>query len=95
MIDRMVERGAKATDEEFEETLDYLTWNFPVLTKVNVNKATAAEFENNLGFTAKEAEAIVRHREQNGAFRRIADLRKVPGLDRQKLEFKKTRFAYE
>jgi competence ComEA-like helix-hairpin-helix protein len=41
----------------------------------------------------KEAEAIAKYRKENGAFKIVDDLKKVPGLDFKKIEAKKDRLA--
>jgi competence protein ComEA len=81
-ITKMAGLGASASDEEFTEILDYLVKNCPPMAaKVNMNKATAAEIENQLGFTTKQAEDIVAYREKNGDFKTLDDLKKVPQMN--------------
>ena len=46
------------------------------------------------GISAKEAAAIVQYRTEKGSFKEIADLKKVPDLDFQKIEAKKDRLAF-
>lgn len=48
--------------------------------KVNINTATAAEFETLPGIGPGLARTIVKYREGNGPFRTIHDLQKVPGI---------------
>lgn len=95
-IEKMVAFGAKATDQEFNAVLDYLTTNFPAddVAKINVNKAAAIEFESGLSLRRSQAAAIVRYREQNGPFKSIEDLKKVPGIDVEKIEAKKDRLTF-
>jgi competence protein ComEA len=96
-INKMVELGAKGTEEQFYEVWDYLAQHFPPNAagpKVNVNKADAKELTAELDFPPKEAEAIVRYREQNGNFKSMDDLKKVPGLDLKKLDARKERLAF-
>jgi competence protein ComEA len=85
-IAKMVDRGAEGTDEQFEAIVNYLAKNFG---RINVNTAPAAEIASYLGFSAKEAGAIVQYREKNGAFKDWKDLKKVEGLDAAKVEAKK------
>ena len=54
-------------------------------SQVNVNHATAAELAAGLGISAKDADAIVAYREQNGDFKTIADLAKVPDIDTKEI----------
>ena len=89
---KMVDRGAEGTDEQFEAIVNYLARNFG---RINVNKAPADEIAPYLGFSAKEAEAIVQYREKNGAFKDWRDLKKVEGLDQAKVEAQKNRIGVQ
>lgn len=62
--------------------------------QVNVNHATAAELTAGLGISAKDADAIVAYREQNGDFKTIADLTKVPGIDTKKIVSSKNKVRF-
>jgi competence protein ComEA len=95
-IEKMLAFGAKATDREFSAVLDYLATNFPAddVPKINVNKAAAIEFESGLSLRRSQAAAIIRYREKNGPFKTIEDLKKVPGVDVQKIEEKKDRLIF-
>ena len=95
-IEKMLAFGAKATDQEFNAVLDYLATNFPAddVPKINVNKAAAIEFESGLSLRRSQAAAIIRYREQNGPFKSIEDLKKVPGVDVEKIEAKKDRLIF-
>jgi competence protein ComEA len=91
-IAKMVDRGADGTDQEFEAIVNYLTKNFG---RINVNKAPAAEIASYLGFSNKEAEAIVQYREKNGAFKDWKEIKKVEGMDPAKVEAKKDRIGVQ
>jgi competence protein ComEA len=93
-ITKMAGFGAQGTDEDYTEILDYLVKNFPANAPINVNKATAAQLESGLGFTTREAEAVVKYREKNGDFKTADDLKKVPDLDAKKVDAKKARLAF-
>jgi competence protein ComEA len=97
LVNDMIERGAKGTDDEFYEVVDYLATSFsktsPVI-KINVNKATAKDLEGALRLPAKQAAAIVHQREEKGDFKSIDDLKKVPGIDAGKMEANKNRLEY-
>ena len=84
IVTEMISRGAQGSDDEFGTVVEYLTNNLP--PKTNVNKAASGELQNSLGFTPKDADAIVDYRKQNGNFKTVEDLKKVPGLDTAKLE---------
>jgi competence protein ComEA len=93
-ITKMAGYGAVASDDEFTEILDYLVKNFPPVTTVHVNQATAAQLESGLGLSTAEAEAVIEYRKKNGDFKSIDDLKKVPDIDAKKLDAKKDRLAF-
>jgi competence protein ComEA len=92
VIDAMANRGARATDAEFDAIVDYLSKYFGL---VNVNQATAKEIEESAGLSASTAEAIVRYRMESGNFADLASLKKVPGIDTALIEERKDRFTYK
>lgn len=97
VVGEMIARGAQGSDDDFGEIVDYLTSNFPPKTevkKVNVNKADASELQSELQLVQKDATAIVGYRKQNGDFKTLDDLRKVPGIDAAKLESVKQKIAF-
>jgi competence protein ComEA len=95
-ITKMVGLGANGSDEDYTEILDYLTKNFPPATsKVNMNKATAADIEKELGFSTKQAEDIVAYRQKNGNFKSIDDLQKVPQINVMDVTARKNRMTFE
>jgi competence protein ComEA len=99
VVSDMISRGAPLTLEEFEMVLQYLPTHFGPrnaagAASVNVNRATAKELETALMISTREAEAIVRYRGQNPAFRTVEDLKKVPGIDAQKIEAGKDRLTF-
>ena len=96
IVSDMMARGAPLTKEEFEAVLPYLAMHFgpKESSKVNVNKASAKELETALALSAREAEAVVRYREQNQGFRTWEDVKKVPGIDAKKIEAGKDRLAF-
>lgn len=91
-ISKMANLGAEANDNEFEAILDYLASHFgPAAAQpVNINKATAVEIECVLEITRTESKAIVQYRQQNGAFKSIDDLKRIPGLDFKKVDARKS-----
>ena len=96
-VGNMVERGARGTDDEFYEIVDYLVKYFPksaASNKVYINRAGPKEVERELQLTTNEAEAVVRYRGQHGDFKTFDELKRVPGLDAQKLEAKRDRIAF-
>jgi competence protein ComEA len=94
VVGEMAADGAQATEDEFNEIVDYLATAFPKAPKINVNKAGAKDLEGGLELSTKEAEAIVHYREEKGSFKSIEDVEKVPGVDAKKIEAKKERLTF-
>ena len=90
----MVERGAKATSEELEVVVNYLTANFGPDAKVNVNDAPIDELKSVLGLSTTEANAIIEYRQDHGKFKQWRDLLKVPGAAAKKIEETAGRMAF-
>jgi competence protein ComEA len=95
-LNKMVAFGTKGTDEEFALVLDYLTKHFPAeeIPPVNVNQAPAIELESRLSLRRSQAAAIIAYRTKNGKFKSIEELKKVPGVDVEKIEAKKDRIVF-
>lgn len=94
---QMIKRGAKGTDDQFGEIVDYLAAHFPkseALPRIAVNTASAKDLESSLEVSEQEASAIVRYREEKGRFKTFDDLVKVPGVDASKLKAKKSRIDF-
>jgi|SRR5271155_2276259 len=87
VVGQMATVGAEGTDDEFNQIVEYLAAYFP--KTVNVNKATAKVLEAGLQISSKEADAMVRYREQNGNFKSIEDIQKVPEIDAKKIAARK------
>ena len=49
-------------------------------TAININTASAADFESLPGIGAKTAARIIEYRQKNGAFKRIEELMNVRGI---------------
>ena len=88
VIDGMRKRGAPVTDETFPIVLDYLATHFlgEAPQPLNLNTATQIDLEAAGGLLRREAAAVIRYRQQNGRFKSVDDLKKVPGLDFTKIE---------
>ena len=88
VIEGMITRGAKVSDEEFPIILSYLTTHFlgEAPQPLNVNTATQIDFESAGGLLRREAAAVIRYRDKHGRFKTLDDLKKVPGLDFKKIE---------
>jgi competence ComEA-like helix-hairpin-helix protein len=89
-VAKMGDRGAEGTEEQFEAIINYLAKNFG---RININKATPEEIASGLGFSAKEASAVVGYRTKNGAYKDWQDLKKVEGLDAAKVDAQKDHIA--
>jgi competence protein ComEA len=84
----MVRRGAKGTDDELAQVLDYLATNFlgEAQRPLNVNTASQIDLETVAGLLRKEAAAVLEYRDKNGPFKNLDDMKKVPGLDFKKID---------
>jgi competence protein ComEA len=91
MVNTMVERGAELSEPEIADVTAYLSKNFG---KANVNTAAAAQLEEALGLTEKEAQAIVSYREQNGDIKSLDQLKSVPGVSPDKIQAKAAAIAF-
>ena len=93
----MIARGAKGSDDEFGEIVDYLVAHFPKTAagnKINVNQASAKELTAGLEIAEKQAIAIVEYRDSKGKFKSIDDLLRVPGIDTAAIEAKKSKLEF-
>ncbi len=95
-IAKMVSMGAGGSDEDLNAVLNYLAKNFPQPPPrpVNINTATPVEMESSLLLLKSEAAAVIRYRTEHGDFKSLDDLRKVPGLNFNKVEEKKSRIVF-
>jgi competence protein ComEA len=95
VIARMVAAGAKGTEKEFETVWNYVSTQFPVETQraLDLNTAPAVELESVAGLLRKEAAALIAYRAKNGPCKKLEDLKKVAGLDFNKIEARKERLA--
>ena len=89
--------GMKATEQEFNAALDYLAKQYPAedVPKVNVNTATAIQLESALSLRRSQAAAVLAYRKANGNFGSIEDLKKVPGIEAEKIEARKDRITFQ
>ena len=93
---KMVAMGIKGSEQEFTLVLEYLVKNYPAedVPPLNVNKASAIELESRLSLRRSQASAIIKYRSENGNFKSIDDLKKVPGIEPDKIEAKKDRVVF-
>jgi competence protein ComEA len=85
----MLQEEPDVTPEERAAIVEYLSANFKPGGKIYINKASAKDLGAALEISAKDAEAVIRYREQNGNFKTLDDLKKVPGLEPAKIQAKK------
>ena len=88
----MLQECPDVSQMERETIASYLAKSFP--KHVNVNTAAAKELEAALELSSKEAESIVRYREEKGKFASVDDLKKVPGLDAAGIDAKRQRIEF-
>ena len=92
VVEDMIQRGAKGDDDQWGEVVDYLATHLSKSTpvaRVNVNTADEKDLAAGLGLPDAKAAAIVKYREENGKFKTIDDLLKVPGIKAATIESKK------
>jgi competence protein ComEA len=94
VVKDMVKQGAKGTDEELAQVLDYLSANFlgEAPRPINVNTAPAIDLESVIGLLRSEAKALIAYREKTPC-KVIEDLKNVPGLDFKKIEAARDRIV--
>ncbi len=91
VLDMMKAYGATATDAEWAQIKGYILGH---IATVPVNKATAAELQALFEINEPLAKAIVDYRTANGNFKTIDDVKKVPGLDAKKIDYRKNRLEF-
>ncbi|GAB4373762.1 MAG: hypothetical protein OHK0021_15840 [Bryobacter sp.] len=96
-MNKMVAFGMKVSDDEYKIVLDYLAKHYPAedVPRVNVNNDPAIQLESILALKRSEAKRLVEFRAQNGPFKTLDDLKKVPGVDFAKFEAKKDRILFQ
>jgi len=83
-VQKMVDRGASGTDDQFLDIMDYL---YRTQTIIDVNAAAPEDLQIVLDASAAQAQAIVARRAKT-KFTSLADLKSVSGLDAAKLDAK-------
>ena len=93
-VTEMLQEEPDVTSQERATIVEYLSANFKPGGRIYVNNAKVNDLEAALELSAKDAEAVVRYREEKGRFKTVDDLKKVPGLDAAKIEAKKDRLEF-
>ena len=89
-LDEMASNGAEL-DDEWNQILAYLDKHYSLIF---INKAAAKDLEAMLDVAPSTAEAIVRRRIDNGAYKSIDDLKQVPGVTASAIEARKDRLIF-
>ena len=91
-VQKMIDRGARGTPEEFDLVMDFLFQN---MTPIDVNHADADTLMAILHASQEAAQAIIKRRETR-PFKTLADLENaVPGLDKMLLDGKKRMIFFQ
>lgn len=95
-INKMLTLGLRGTDDELRLVTDYLAKSFPgePIPKLNVNTATAIQFESALSLKRSESNAVIEYRTKIGSFKSLDDLKNIPGVPFAKFESKKSRIVF-
>ena len=94
-IAKMVDLGARASDEERGKVLDYLAEHFKgePPRPLNLNTATAIELESIVGLLRKESAAWIAYRKTSGPCKSLDDVKKVPGVPFKKIDERRDRLV--
>jgi hypothetical protein len=91
-VQKMIDRGARGTPEEFDLVMDFLFLN---MTPIDVNHADAETLVAILHTSQEAAQAIIKRRAAR-PFADMADLEQaIPGLDRAFLDGKKRMIYFQ
>jgi competence protein ComEA len=77
-VQKMVNLGARGTDDQYDDIMDYL---HRTVTTIDVNSADPDELEIVLNASETTAQAIVARRAAR-KFTGLADLKSIPGVDK-------------
>jgi competence protein ComEA len=90
-LQNMAAQGAEATPDQWKLIERYIDVHFAM---VMVNKAPADEIQLALDVTPEVAAALVKYRQDNGPFKTIDDVKKVPGIDAAKVAAATSRVVF-
>jgi len=83
-VQKMVDLGAKGTDEQYDDVMDFL---HRTMTTIDVNSADPDELEIVLNTSETTAQAIVARR-RTKKITGLADLKSIPGIDASTVDSK-------
>lgn len=94
VIAKMLTLGAKGTDAELREVLDYLSTHFKgdAMAPLNLNRATSIELEAVVGMLRRESKVWMAARQKTPCTA-LEDLKKVGGVDFSKIEKRRDRLV--
>jgi len=94
-VAKMQGLGARATDEEWKQVIDYLATNFKgeAPKPINMNSASSVELESVAGLLRKEAAAWIAYRNKNGPCTKLDDIKKVIGVPFKKIDERRDRLV--
>ena len=90
-VQKMIDRGARGTPDEFDLVMDFLFQN---VTPIDVNHADQGSLMGILHTSQQTADAIIARRASR-PFKDLADLESMPGLDKTVLEAKKQMIFFQ
>jgi competence protein ComEA len=90
----MVDKGAQPSDTETAAVIAYLAQYFGPDSKINVNTAPFQEIKAVLKLSAKETQAMLDYRQQNGPFKAVEEMEKIPGVPAEKVEAQKEKIVF-
>jgi competence protein ComEA len=93
-VTEMLQEEPDVTREERASIVEYLAANFKPGGKIYVNLARAEDLETALDISEKDAAALVRYRGENGDFKALEDLKKLPFLNAARMESLKDRIVF-
>jgi competence protein ComEA len=95
VIAKMAGLGAKATDDEFAQILDYLSEHYKgeAPKPLNLNTASSIELESIAALLRKEAAAWIKYRNEQGFCKTLDDFKKVPGVPFKKIDTRRDRLV--
>ena len=91
IFEMMQAYGATATDAEWMQVKSYILGQ---IATIDINKSTADDLQKTFEVDAPLAQAIVDYRMANGNFKTIDDVKKVPGLAANKVDYRKNRLEF-
>jgi len=92
VVEDMVRKGADGSKSDLEMVVNYLASTYG--PDINVNKASAKDLEGLLDLSSEQATALVKYRTDNGNFKSLADLTKVPGIPASTFEGVQAKIKY-